>query len=146
MTPTEQAAIEAACIRLQQRYGTLADRQDPKFAELFTPDATITLPEYPPFAGLQAIMAGQAQWRESGVVMRHVCTNFTIDVVDENHAAGICYLTVYRHEPLSEPPAATPPSLPFSVGEFHDQFVKQDGAWLIKSRVLQRVFRGASPP
>ena len=34
--------------------------------------------------------------------MRHVCTNFTIEVVDERHAEGICYLTVYRHEPLSE--------------------------------------------
>ena len=146
MTPTEEAAIEAACIRLQQRYGTLADRQDPKFAELFTADATITLPEYPPFAGLEAIMAGQAQWRESGVVMRHVCTNFTIEVVDDSHAEGICYLTVYRHEPLSEPPASPPPSLPFSVGEFHDRFVNEHGAWLIKSRVLRRVFRGASPP
>ena len=63
MTDDERLKIEAACIRLQQRYGTLADRQDPKFAELFVPDASITLPEYPPFAGLDTIMAGQAQWR-----------------------------------------------------------------------------------
>ncbi len=83
MTDDERLKIEAACIRLQQRYGTLADRQDPKFAELFVPDASITLPEYPPFAGLDAIMAGQAQWKASGTVMRHVCTNFTIEVIDD---------------------------------------------------------------
>lgn len=145
MTEDDELKIEAACIRLQRRYGTLADRQDPKFRELFTEDASITLPGYPPFAGLKAIMAGQAEWRESGIVMRHICTNFTIEVIDDSHADGITYLTVYRHEPMAEPPAE-PPSLPVSVGEFHDTFLKQGGKWLFKSRVLRRVFRGFAQP
>lgn len=142
MTPDEQDRIEAACMRLQRRYGTLADRQDPAFRELFAPDAVIELPEYPPFSGMEAIMAGQAQWKASGLVMRHVCTNFLIDVIDNGHARGICYLMVFRHEPLNRPSAEAQPSLPVSLGEFHDTFVEHDGQWLFKSRKLIRVFRG----
>jgi hypothetical protein len=146
MTPDDRARIEAACIRLQQRYGTLADRQDPKFRDLFIEDAVITLPEYPPFAGLDKIMAGQAQWRQSGITMRHVCTNFTIEVADADHATGICYLMVFRHDPPSAPSAELPPSLPVSIGEFHDVFVRQNGEWRFESRTLKRIFRGMSAP
>ncbi len=143
MTEDEKLAIEAACIRLQQRYGTLADRQDPKFAELFIKDATITLPEYPPFCGLDLIMAGQKQWSESGTFMRHICTNFTIDVKSANHATGICYLTVLSYDTTPEDPI--PPSKPPSFGEFHDHFVKVGGTWYFQSRTLLRFFRGFSP-
>jgi hypothetical protein len=141
MTQNERLAIEAACIRLQQRYGTLADRQDPKFAELFVKDATITLPEYPPFSGLEAIMAGQAQWRTSGIFMRHICTNFTIEVTSPQQATGICYLTVLSYDtpPSGEP---LPSSKPPSFGEFHDHFVKAGEAWYFQSRTLHRYFRG----
>jgi hypothetical protein len=143
MTFDEQEAIEAACIRLQQRYGTLADRQDPKFRELFAPDAVITLPGLPPFAGLAAIMQGQADWKASGVVMHHICTNFTIDVESADRASGICYLMVFRAEPSSLP--AGPPFAAgvVSVGEFHDTFVRLDGRWLIERRTLNWKFRGA---
>jgi hypothetical protein len=146
MTPQDRTQIEAACIRLQQRYGTLADRQDPKFRELFIEDAVIALPEYPPFTGLDKIMAGQAQWRESGVVMRHVCTNFTIEVVDAERATGICYLMVFHYEPPDAPSPELPPSLPVSIGEFHDEFVLQGGEWRFKSRTLKRIFRGMTAP
>jgi hypothetical protein len=145
MTPEQEAQIEAACIRLQQRYGTLADRQDPKFRELFAEDASITLPDLPPFAGIETIMAGQAEWKASGIVMRHVCTNFAVEAVDADHATGLCYLMVFRREATPEPPAVTPQSQPISLGEYHDTFVRTDGRWLFKSRVLHRVFRGAAP-
>ncbi|MEJ0024708.1 MAG: nuclear transport factor 2 family protein [Rhizomicrobium sp.] len=144
MTEDEKLKIEAACIRLQTRYGTLADRQDPKFADLFIKDATITLPEYPPFAGLDAIMQGQADWKASGVVMRHIVTNCTIEVKSASHATGICYLTVLAHDrPL--PPGTPLPAPRVTFGEFHDHFVKVGGAWLIQSRRLHRMFRGFGP-
>jgi SnoaL-like domain len=145
MTPEDAIRIEAACTRLQTRYGTLADRQDPKFRELFAADATITLPEHPTFAGLDAIMAGQAQWRESGILMRHVVTNSAIDVIDAQNATGICYLMVFyggEHDPEK---GETRPTVPISLGEYHDRFVKIGETWLFKSRVLKRVFRGAAP-
>jgi len=142
MAPDEWDRIEAACMRLQRRYGTLADRQDPAFRELFTADAVIELPEYPPFSGIDAIMAAQAQWKASGVVMRHVSTNFTIDIVDAENAKGLCYLMVFHHAPLSSPSTSPQPSLPVSLGEFHDTFVKSEGRWLFKRRKLIRVFRG----
>jgi hypothetical protein len=145
MTEDEKLAIEAACIRLQQRYGTLADRQDPKFAELFVKDASIKLPEYPAFSGLDKIMDGQLQWRESGTFMRHVVTNGTIEVQDDTHATGISYLMVLSYDtmPKGEPlPAAKPPTF----GEFHDTFVKVGSAWLFQSRTLHRYFRGFAHP
>ena len=145
VTPEDAIRIEQACTRLQQRYGTLADRQDPKFRELFAPDATIALPEYPIFAGLDAIMAGQAQWRASGVLMRHVVTNSTIDVVDDAHAEGLCYLMVFYGGPQKPDAGEVYPSVPISLGEFHDRFIRIDDRWLFQSRLLKRVFRGAAP-
>ena len=145
MTEDDNIAAEASCVRLQQRYGTLADRLDPSFRELFAEDATITLPEYPPFAGLEAIMAGQTQWRASGTLMRHICTNFTVDVVDGEHASGICYLVVFYGGVQAPEIGEVAPTWPISVGEFHDQFVKLEGKWVFQSRVLRRIFRGAAP-
>jgi hypothetical protein len=145
MTPEEQSGIEAACIRLQQRYGTLADRQDPKFRDLFATDAVITLPDHPPFAGVAAIMEGQAQWRESGILMRHVCTNFTIAVVNDRTATGICYLMVFyggEHDPAR---GEAVPTVPISLAEYHDRFIKTDGVWVFQSRTLKRIFRGTAP-
>ena len=142
MNVDEKLAIEAACIRLQQRYGTLADRQDPSFAELFVKNATITIPDYPPFTGIDAIMAGQKQWRESGIFMRHICTNFTVDVKSASHATGLCYMIVLSYERTPEEPL--PQSKPPSFGEFHDDFVKLGNAWYFQSRTLHRFFRGFS--
>ncbi len=145
MTDDERAKIEAACIRLQQRYGTLADRQDAKFRELFAVDASITLPEYPQFSGLDTIMAGQASWRAGGILMRHVCTNFTIEVQDGEHATGLCYLMVFYGGEQPAEAREVVPATPISLGEFHDTFVKYDGRWLFQSRVLHRIFRGTQP-
>ena len=145
MTPGERNSIEAACIRLQQRYGTLADRQDPRFRELFAADAVITLPEYPPFSGLDAIMEGQSQWRESGILMRHVCTNFMVEVLSESTATGICYLMVFYGGPHDAAKGEAVPTVPISLGEFHDRFVKVGETWLFQSRTLKRIFRGTAP-
>ncbi len=145
MTDEEIAKIEAACIRLQQRYGTLADRQDPKFRDLFAEDVVITLPEYPPFAGLEAVMAGQKQWRESGILMRHICTNFTIEVIDADRAEGLCYLMVLYGGTPADPAKETVPETPASIGEFDDRFVRKNGRWLFQSRTLRRIFRGTGP-
>ena len=145
MTFEERLAIEQECMRLQRRYGTLADRQDPKFRELFAQDAVITLPEYPPFAGVDAIMDGQAQWRSSGILMRHVCSNFTIEVEDADHATGICYLMVFYGGVQEASAREVTPSMPISLGEFHDRFVRRGDRWLIQSRVLHRIFRGTAP-
>ncbi len=37
------------------------------------------------------------------------------------------------------------PSMPISLGEFHDSFVKIGERWLFQSRALKRIFRGAAP-
>ena len=146
MTPQVQLEIEAACIRLQQRYGTLADRQDPKFRELFTPDATIDIPSYPQFTGLDAIMEGQRMWCESDILMRHLCTNFAIEIDDTDHAHGICYMLVFHGRQSEGPEREAVPDMPISMAEFHDTFVRAGGRWLFRSRFLKKIFRGSGPP
>jgi hypothetical protein len=145
VTEDEIASIEAACTRLQQRYGTLADRQDPKFRDLFTPDVVITLPEYPPFTGIEGVMAGQKQWKETGILMRHICTNFTIEVIDAENAEGLCYLMVLYGGVPADLNKETVPQMPASIGEFHDRFVRFNGSWRFRSRTLRRIFRGTQP-
>jgi hypothetical protein len=145
VTDDERLAIESSCIRLQQRFGTLADRQDPALRELFAEDCNITIPGYPPFIGVEAIMRGQADWKAGGILMRHICTNFTVDVVDSRHATGICYLVVFYGGPQPRGATEVTPTTPISVGEYHDQFTKIGARWLFKDRVLHRVFRGAAP-
>jgi hypothetical protein len=145
VSPEDAIRIEQACSRLQQRYGTLADRQDPKFRELFAADATIKLPDMTTFAGLDAIMDGQAQWRASGILMRHVVSNSTIDVIDDSHAEGLCYLMVFYGGPQKPDVGEVYPTVPISLGEYHDRFVRIGERWLFQSRVLKRIFRGAQP-
>ncbi|MEO7242220.1 MAG: nuclear transport factor 2 family protein [Variovorax sp.] len=68
-------------------------------------------------------------------VMRHVITNLRTSVIDADHAHVDSYFTVYMHvfgsEPVTRP---APLSGPASVGRYHDELVRVDGAWKIALR------------
>ena len=73
-------------------------------------------------------------------------TNVFVDVVDEDRARGIAYLTLYRHVadtpsipgPGSEPAANTRPA---AVGHYQDQFARTADGWRFKARTLHLAFR-----
>lgn len=65
-------------------------------------------------------------------LMRHVCSNVVIDVIDERHARGRCYLTAYV-----EAGDATELGLPAVVGEYQDEFVRSEDGWQFASRVFK---------
>ena len=66
-------------------------------------------------------------------ISRHVCCNLLIDVIDENSATGVVYLTLYRHDGEAGRRSA-PSDVPEVVGEYRDQFVRTAEGWRFKRR------------
>ena len=96
MATAAYADTVAACTQLFVDYARHVDFGDyDRFVELFTEDAVLEL-------GFR--LEGRAQIQQSmtkrspGLRSRHVLTNISVDVRDDDHASGIAYLTLYRHD------------------------------------------------
>ncbi|MBS0331922.1 MAG: nuclear transport factor 2 family protein, partial [Proteobacteria bacterium] len=73
---------------------------------------------------------------------RHVCENLLVEVVDEDHATGVVYLTLYRHD--GEPGRKTSPLAgPVLVGEYRDEFVRTAEGWRFRRREVSANFVAA---
>jgi len=141
MSPQDRLLAEAACIRLQHQYCIAADRCDVEtFVSLFAADASITVPEHPPFVGHTAIRKAMQALADTGVTHRHLTSNSVIDVHDPNSASGLCYLTVYASAAGPDPQGFRPLALPSTVGEYQDEFETTAHGWRFKSRELTRTF------
>ena len=82
--------------------------------------------------------------RPDGLRSRHVLTNIHINVIDENTAEGISYLTLYRH--VSDPETGEDEgpreiSGPAAVGHYSDKFIRTEKGWRFAGRVLHFAFR-----
>jgi hypothetical protein len=74
-------------------------------------------------------------------VARHINGGTVITVLDGGNATGVTYYLAYRHETSGDPPELPVPlGQPFSVGEWHDRFVRTDAGWRFASRETRRVF------
>lgn len=144
MTPIERMLIEHECGKLQKLYGIYADQlEDERFADLFAPDASITVPEQPPFQGREKLRDGILQMRALGLIYRHVMSNDVVNVIDENRAEGICYLMAFNSAAQPDASGGRPMEMATSIGEYHDTFRRTDKGWRFQSRVLKRVMRRA---
>ena len=147
MDPTERMLIERECERLVTAYCHYVDHGEAAtIADLFTEDGVWTSPEVT-MDGREAIAKGMGQRQANAARMsRHVCNNFLVDVIDEDHAEGTVYLTLYRHD--GEPGRRTSP-LPGAVmvGEYRDRFVRTPDGWRIAHREIGVSFlRREDPP
>lgn len=132
--------VEAACRRLAVAYGRFIDLYDDEgVLGLFTPDAVWQRPGQPPLRGQGDIRRFLAS-RDRATLMRHVMSNFMIDVIDADHASGVSYWTGYVAADPAPRMTATARA-PFSVGEYHDQYVRGPQGWRIASRTAHYVFR-----
>ena len=99
MTNLDRLMIERECERLVSLYTHYADfGKAERVAELFAQDAVWAVGPIR-FEGQEKIrqmMRGRQEM--AGRRSRHVCTNLQIDVLDENNASGLVYLTLYRHD------------------------------------------------
>ena len=143
MNDAERFLIERACERLVVAYAHYVDHgQASLIADLFTEDGRWSAPGVE-MLGRKQLRAGFAR-REAnqGRMSRHVCTNFLCDVQDAQHASGVVYLTLYRHDG-PEGRLSSPLEAPVLVGEYQDQFVHTGEGWRMASRSLVVSFSNA---
>ena len=136
--------IEHACQHLSIAYAHTADfGHDAAFANLFTDDAVLetSLVQVRGKAEIEASM----KKRPAELRSRHIITNMLIDVIDEDHARGLSYLSLYRHvgpESLqSEPIDVSGPAI---IGHYDDRFVRTPMGWRFERRKLHVAFRRAA--
>ena len=122
------------CINLVTDYAFHRDRYDAEsFSNLFTEDASLTV--------------GNQSWRgrinirqrieglDSGTTIRHLMSTIRIEPVDELHATGVSYATIYT----AADAGSTTEGFAI-IGEYHDEFVLTEMGWRIQTRVLHPVF------
>lgn len=139
MTDLERMAIEHACAQLQIRFHICIDTfQHDKILDMFAPDGTWDQVIKGMLRGHKEIK-GYLDKKYTGPVTKHVNTNNAIDVIDENHAKGLCYYTYYHAEPGT--PVPCPLNGPSAVGQYDDTFVRTPQGWKFASRSPRNHFQ-----
>jgi uncharacterized protein (TIGR02246 family) len=136
MDSLERLVIERDCERLVTEYCHLVDHNEAEgIAELFTEDGV--------WKSVEATLDGREQIRKAMAerqantrrMSRHVCNNFSLKILDADHAEGIVYLTLYRHDG-KEGRRLSPLEGPAMVGEYRDRFVRTSQGWQIAHREI----------
>ncbi len=137
-----QDDIVKACESLSIAYARAVDFRDyDAFAELFAEDGVLDVGR--PINGKAAIAKSMTK-RPDELRSRHVLTNIFIDVIDEDHARGISYLTLYRHNGKQSLVAGPVPFTgPAAIGHYEDRFVRTAQGWRFERRSLMLAFRNA---
>jgi hypothetical protein len=74
-------------------------------------------------------------------VTRHMNGGTSVTIKDANHAESVTYYTALHHDPKTESPKFPLPfDPPFSMGEWHDKFVRTAAGWRFASRETKRLF------
>ncbi len=133
-------AINRACERLSIAYAIYLDTQRyDEFAALFGDEGVLNVSGR--VEGQAAIARAMAN-RPAKLRSRHVLTNILIEPVDQEHATGTTYLSLYRH--IGEASLEDKPIEPFApavVGHYSDQFKLTNQGWRFAYRELHLAFR-----
>jgi len=135
--------IERECTRLVLRsLRAFDDRDWIAYADLFAADGVFIRANAPaePLVGRAAIRQALEE-RPASRLTRHLCTNLEIDVLDEEHARGFCYLLLYAGD-ATQPEAVGGRQADGvqRIGEYRDAFVHTAEGWRIGRREGQLVF------
>ena len=132
--------ISRACERLSIAYAVYLDTQRyGEFAALFGDEGVLKVSGR--VEGQTAIARAMAN-RPATLRSRHVLTNILIEPVDQEHATGTTYLSLYRH--IGEASLEARPIEPFApavVGHYSDQFKLTNQGWRFAYRELHLAFR-----
>ena len=134
MDDIKRMLIERACERLVTQYCHFIDHGEAaRIAELFSEDgvwanATVTR------NGRTEIAAGFGRRQDNAArISRHVCCNQLVEVIDDDNATGVVYVTLYRQD--GEVGRRTAPAdVPDIVGEYRDTFVRTNDGWRFRRR------------
>lgn len=140
MDATERMLIERECERLVTLYCHYVDHGEAaRIADLFTKDGVWSGPGARMEGEDQVRKGFQARQDNKARMSRHVCNNLLVDVIDEDHATGTVYLTLYRHDG-DEDRSFSPIEGPALVGEYQDRFVRTAEGWRFAERVTTASF------
>lgn len=130
MDRLDRIDAELTCARLVALYGRASDSGG-GVEDLFAEDGVLHI--YQRLEGRKAMRAAR-ELRPKSMLTRHITTDVVIDVLDDDHARGTCYLTAYVL-----PEGGTELGLPAVVGEYSDEFVRTEAGWKFSSRVFTPV-------
>ncbi len=72
---------------------------------------------------------------------RHINGGTLVRVLDDNNAESVTYYVALHHDPKTENAKLPLPfDPPFSMGEWHDKFVRTPKGWKFSSRETKRLF------
>jgi hypothetical protein len=142
----DRIAIERECQRLVTAYCHYVDHGEAaKIAELFTDDGQWLSPDIK-MIGKEKLRKGFAGRQANEARMsRHVCNNLLIDVIDEDNAEGVVYVTLYRYDGEVGRKFSPMDEQPVMVGEYRDKFVRTDEGWRFSERVIDISFIRLQP-
>ena len=122
------------CINLVTDYAYHRDRYDAQqFSALFTENAKLTVGNQT-WEGREDIRK-RIEGLDSSSPIRHLMSTIRIVPIDELHASGVSYATIYTSA------AGSSSTEGFAIiGEYHDDFVRTEEGWKIQQRVLHPVF------
>jgi 3-phenylpropionate/cinnamic acid dioxygenase small subunit len=134
----ETMLIEHACERLLLRSIRTFDERDWQgFADVFAKEGVFVRANQPndPLVGREAILVALKS-RPADRLTRHLCTNIQIDVIDSDHAKGLCYLSLFSATATPPEKAIGGPADPVQrLGEYSDEYVRTADGWRIARRV-----------
>lgn len=108
--------------------------------ELFAPDAT-WLRAGKLLKGRDEIYASLSQAHGGSALVRHMTGQPFVRVEGPDRATAVTYYVAYRSE--TNAPLPLPLETPFSMGEWHDKFVRTPKGWRFSYRETKRLFQRA---
>ena len=131
--------IEHECRQLILSITQFGDhREAEKAAALFAPDGS-WLRGGVVYTGPDEIQKTYGHGSPTQVV-RHINGGTVVTVVDEDHAESVTYYLAINDDPGVEATPPFPMRLPFSMGEWHDKFVRTPDGWRFAARATKRIF------
>jgi uncharacterized protein (TIGR02246 family) len=122
--------VYRACTNLVYGYAYHRDQFNAdEFANLFTENASLTVVGQT-WVGREDIRQ-RIEGLKTGSSIRHEMSTIRIVPVDDDHATGVSYATIY-----SAPAGEYSVSGFVLMGEYHDDFVRTAEGWKISKRVL----------
>lgn len=140
MDANQRKQIEQECRDLVIAITQYGDHRDAeKATALFAEDAT-WLRAGKPYKGHAEILESYRRSSKTQVT-RHMNGGTMVTIKDDNHAESVTYYIALHHDPKVETPKFPLPfDPPFSMGEWHDKFVRTPQGWRFSSRETKRLF------
>ncbi|MSP42721.1 MAG: nuclear transport factor 2 family protein [Alphaproteobacteria bacterium] len=137
MNDAQIDAIERACEKISISYARHIDFFEyDAFVNLFTEDGELQVLGAT-LKGRNAMM-GFLTARPANRKSLHIFTNIWTNVIDENHAEGVTYLSLFRADQDGEKAAKVPG--PMMAGYYRDKFVRTPKGWRFARRDATMLF------